>query len=347
VTGCDKGRDRLAIDHHHSPPSVDRSVVTAGARGEQGGSQRCVNHSPRCNIAELRWGNLPDPRPTIKARGPQVAQYTSFTRLLGSKSTLILAIQPRDSPTATTLAPNARCLTSPSSAQRLQPAFYYALCTPWGSARRRGPSFPQNVWPAFDPMRESTSVLTALDPLFFNCEILSVLIQRLPAFTFNPQVPGTSPPAAQNSRGRCSTSLSYFCRNELSFLFNEYSPTRVIWPGNHQSPASAHAEQREKLPVPLIALTRPRVADRSELRATPDPPRVSITRRAIQAAQRSQTSFPAISGPPVLLCATAVPRFSELNRVLSQPLQTPVRGVLHPSRPFGKPHTFFVHNPPN
>ncbi|KAJ7732562.1 hypothetical protein B0H16DRAFT_1732757 [Mycena metata] len=76
--------------------------------------------------------------------------------------------------------------------------------------------------------------------------------------------------------------------------------------------------------VPPIALTRPRVADRSELRATPDPPRVSITRRAIQAAQRSQTSFPAISGPPVLLCATAVPRFSELNRVLSQPLQTPL-----------------------
>ncbi|KAJ7732569.1 hypothetical protein B0H16DRAFT_1466777 [Mycena metata] len=220
------------------------------------------------------------------------------------------------------------------SAQRLQPAFYYALCTPWGSARRRGPSFPQNVWPAFDPLRESTSVLTALDPLFFNCEILSVLIQRLPAFTFNPQVPGTSPPAAQNSRGRCSTSLSCFCRNESSFLFNEYSPTRVIWPGNHQSPASAHAEQREKLPVPPIALTRPRVADRSELRATPDPPRVSITRRAIQAAQRFQTSFPAISGPPVLLYATAVPRFSELIRVLSQPLQTPVRGVLHPSRPF-------------
>ncbi|KAJ7743200.1 hypothetical protein B0H16DRAFT_1727928 [Mycena metata] len=86
--------------------------------------------------------------------------------------------------------------------------------------------------------------------------------------------------------------------------------------------------------VPPIALTRPRVADRSELRATPDPPRVSITRRAIQAAQRFQTSFPAISGPPVLLYATAVPRFSELIRVLSQPLQTPVRGVLHPSRPF-------------
>ncbi|KAJ7732556.1 hypothetical protein B0H16DRAFT_1732750 [Mycena metata] len=152
------------------------------------------------------------------------------------------------------------------SAQRLQPAFYYALCTPWGSARRRGPSFPQNVWPAFDPMRESTSVLTALDPLFFNCEILSVLIQRLPAFTFNPQ-------------------------------------------------------------VPPIALTRPRVADRSELRATPDPPRVSITRRAIQAAQRVQTSVPVLSGLAVLVCGAAVPRFSELNRVLSQLLKTPARAV--------------------
>ncbi|KAJ7732567.1 hypothetical protein B0H16DRAFT_1732762 [Mycena metata] len=100
--------------------------------------------------------------------------------------------------------------------------------------------------------------------------------------------------------------------------------------------------------VPPIALTRPRVADRSELRATPDPPRVSITRRAIQAAQRFQTSFPAISGPPVLLYATAVPRFSELIRVLSQPLQTPLpthpearvlgyRSPKSPHRPASRP----------
>ncbi|KAJ7030673.1 hypothetical protein C8F04DRAFT_1186527 [Mycena alexandri] len=277
--------------------AVDIIQSVAPARSGSKGARKIESREPEGTLlftecghrgSRLRWGNFPDPRTGIKTRK---WFNTGLTRLLGRHITLIIAIHPPASLTASTLAPNARWLTLPrvsitrrdfQSTQKLQADFPVLLEL---SGLPHDPAalfFSQNHDPHLS-LPEGVgeiSIAKALDGA--NSPQNSFNDPRAPSRAHKAlQAPAPLRPAAQNSRGQCLASLSCFCsiasypsRPTLTHTMDyisplllpkpifialkiEYKPTGPCGPGNGRGPAypfAPHSQTRARA-LPEMSLT--------------------------------------------------------------------------------------------